>query len=141
MSPSSEGGVSDLQTNEIKLHPEKAPYPKLVTLLGISMDVKPPIPRNAFVSILVTLLGTMVDLHPCINVLVDVSMMALQSSRESYLGLLTSTLITDKFWQHSKGFEPMFVTLPGIVTDVNPQSLKADTSMEQPSGISTDVSP
>ena len=43
----------------------------------------------------VTLLGIIVFLHPKIKAFEAVSMMALQSLRESYLGLSLSTLIDE----------------------------------------------
>ena len=61
----------------------KAPLPMLVTEVGIMMLVSPLKFSNAFMPIFVTELGIMVFLHPAIYVLLDVSMMALQLSRES----------------------------------------------------------
>ena len=55
----------------------------LVTLLGIVMEVKFLQPPKAPFPMLVTLLGIIVFAHPCINVLLLVSMIALQLLRES----------------------------------------------------------
>lgn len=69
---------------EIKpVHSEKAPPPILVTLFGMVIDVRPEQPEKAPPPMLVTLLGIVVFLHPNINVLVEVSIIALQLSRES----------------------------------------------------------
>ena len=48
----------------------------------------------------VTLLGIMVFWHPQINVLVEVSIMALQLSRESYIAFPEPTLIEAKLRQN-----------------------------------------
>jgi hypothetical protein len=56
----------------------------LVTELGIVIEVKLEQPSKAPLAMLVTELGMIVALHPTINVFVVVSMIALQSSRESY---------------------------------------------------------
>ena len=55
----------------------------LVTLLGIVTFVRPEQPEKAPSPILVTLLGIIVFLQPAISVLDVVSIMALQSLRES----------------------------------------------------------
>ena len=55
----------------------------LVTLSGITMLVKELQPENALLTMLVTLSGIIVFLHPAINVLVDVSFIALQLFLES----------------------------------------------------------
>ena len=55
----------------------------LVTLLGNVSSVKPLQPLKALYPMLVTLLGMMLFLHPAINVLVSVSIIELQLSRES----------------------------------------------------------
>ena len=67
-----------------------------------------------------TLLGIIVFEHPFIKVLVAVSIMALQLSRESYFGLPLSTLIDVKPLQPKKALSPMDVTLLGMVRDVRP---------------------
>ena len=61
----------------------KAPSPMLFTLLGNVSSVKPLQPLKALYPMLVTLLGMMLFLHPAIKVLVAVSIIELQLSRES----------------------------------------------------------
>ena len=78
------------------LQPLKAPSPIDVTLSGMVTDVKPRHPEKAEALIVVTLLGIFVFEHPFIKVLVAVSIMALQLSRESYLELSLLTLIEVK---------------------------------------------
>ena len=76
--------------------PRKHSSPKLVTDDGMSMDLreeqseKQPSPK------LVTEDGMTVVLHPRIIVLVDVSIIALQLSRESYTLLFLSTVIDSR---------------------------------------------
>ena len=65
------------------VQPWKASMPMLVTLLEIVTDVKLEQPEKAPVPMLVTLLGMTVFLNPAISVLVAVSIIALQFSRES----------------------------------------------------------
>ena len=55
----------------------------LVTLLGMVIDVKPLQAEKATSPMPVTLLGMTVFLNPAISVLVAVSIIALQFSRES----------------------------------------------------------
>ena len=55
----------------------------LVTLLGIVIEVKPYLRKNAQAPILVTLLGITVFSPPTTRVFVAVSIIALQLSRES----------------------------------------------------------
>ena len=66
------------------LHSENASSPMLVTLVGMVKEVSSLQCLNAPEPILVTLLGIIVFLHPAISVFDDVSIMALQSLRESY---------------------------------------------------------
>ena len=54
-----------------------------VMWVGMVIEVRLSHSENAKSPILVTLLGIIVDAHPCINVLLLVSMIALQLSRES----------------------------------------------------------
>ena len=68
----------------------------LVTLLGMVIDVKLEQPSKAPAPMLVTLLGMTVFLHPAISVLVAVSIIALQFSRESQIVLPSSTIIDSK---------------------------------------------
>ena len=73
------GNVSSVKP----LQPLKATSPMLLTLLGNVSSVKPLQPSNAKSPMLVTLLGMTLFLHPTINVLVSVSIIELQLSRES----------------------------------------------------------
>ncbi len=77
------GGIS---ANDVifdkPLQPQKADHPMLVTLLGNVSSVKPLQPSKAEFPILVTLFGMTLFLHPTINVLVPVSIIELQLSRE-----------------------------------------------------------
>ena len=63
--------------------PEKASAEILLTELGTVIDVSPEQPEKAFNKIEVTELGIAVFLQPEIKELLLVSIMALQSSRES----------------------------------------------------------
>ena len=63
--------------------PKKALDPMLVTLSGMVTEVRPEQPQKARSPMLVTLEGMVVFIHPVINVLEDVSIRALQLSRES----------------------------------------------------------
>ena len=73
-----------------------------VTLLGIVMDVKPEQREKASLPIEVTLLGMIVVLQPEIKVFDDVSIIALQLSRESYLQFPLATVTEVKPEQPSK---------------------------------------
>ena len=78
------GGIS---ANDVifdkSLQQMKAPSPMLATLAGNVSSVKPLQPLKALNTILDTLLGMKLFLHPAINVLVSVSIIELQLSRES----------------------------------------------------------
>ena len=65
------------------LFPKKAPFSILVTLVGISIEVRSEQFPKAPTPIQVTLLGMTEFLHPNINRLVAVSITALQLLRES----------------------------------------------------------
>ena len=58
-----------------------------------------------------------VFLHTATNSFADVLMIALQSFRESYSGLLSSTLILVKSVQPKKAPVPIDVTLLGMLTE------------------------
>ena len=90
----------------------------LVTLLGISTEVRLVHQMNAHSPILVTLLGITVFLQPKINVLVAVSIIALQLLRESYIEFPLDTTIVVRPVQPENAEPPMLVTLLGIVTEV-----------------------
>ena len=84
-------------TTEVKpLQPLNADCPMLVTLEGISTDVKALQPENAYSPMLVTLEVILVFLHPAIKVFVAVSIIALQLFRESYLAFPGSTTMEVK---------------------------------------------
>ena len=102
------------------LQPKNA-YPSMeVTEFGISTLVRPLQKENASLPMEVTEFGITVFLHPDINVLEAVSIMALQSPRESYLVLPLSTVRFARPLQSENGFLPMEVTEFGIVTLVRP---------------------
>ena len=67
---------------------------------------------------LVTEDGMTVVLHPWIIVFVDVFIIALQFSRESYTLLFLSTVIDNKAEQPAKHIPPKLVTEDGISMDV-----------------------
>ena len=73
------GNVSSVKPEQ----PRKAAYPMLVTLLGNVSSVKPLQYAKAPLPMLVTLFGMILFLHPTINVLVFLSIIELQLSRES----------------------------------------------------------
>ena len=102
------------------MQPKKASSPIDVTLFGMVTEVSPLQSSKADSPMDVTLLGIIVSEHPFIKVLVAVSIMALQLSRESYFGLPLSTLIDVKPLQPKKASSPIDVTLPGMVRDVRP---------------------
>ena len=104
--------------------PENALLPMLVTLLGIVTEVRPEQPENALLPMFVTLFGIIVFLQPKTKVLVVVSIMALQLSRESYTAFPEATLIEAKLSQPRNAISPMLVTLFPIVTEVRPEQLE-----------------
>ena len=88
---------------EVKpLQPLKAQVSMFVTPLGMMMEVMPVFLEKAKPPMLVTLPGMMVFLQPTINVFVDVSIIALQFSLESYVTFPLSTDIEVKPLQPSK---------------------------------------
>ena len=120
------GGI----TMEVKLvQPKKAEPSMLITLEGIKMDVKPLQPRNAHIPMLVTLEGIFVFLHPAIKVFEDVLIIALQLFRESKTEFPDSTTIEVKPPQSINALPPMLVTLEGIVTEVKPLPMNAQAPM------------
>ena len=107
-----------------------AKEPIEVTLFGIVIEVKPLQYENAEEPIEVTLLGIIVDLQPEIRVLVSLSIIALQSSRESYLILPSSTIILVNPLPENAS-SPIDVTLFGIVIEVKPlQSENAEEPID-----------
>lgn len=94
--------------------------PMLDTLSGMWKDVRPILPSKALFSMLVTLSGMTVFLHPTINLLVEVSMMALQLFRESYVVFPLSTAMDSSPSQPANAPSPMLVTLLGILMNSSP---------------------
>ena len=90
----------------------------LVTELGMVMEVREEQPLNAPYLMLVTELGMVVDWQPAIRVLVAVSIIALQFSRESYTALLLSTTMEVRAEQPENASYPMLVTELGMVMEV-----------------------
>ena len=102
----------------------------VVTLLGMTMDVRLLQPQKALSPIQVTLLGITVLLQPYTSVFVPVSIMALQLSRLSYVVFPSSTMISSNAEQSAKILFPKDVTLFGILIDVRLlQPLNAYDSM------------
>ena len=85
--------------------------------------VSPLHPENAELPIEVTELGMYVFMQPVINVLLAVSMMALQLSRESYFALPLTTVILVSPLQYENAKLPIEVTELGMVTLVSPLQL------------------
>ena len=100
--------------------PSNATSPIQVMELGIVIDVKPE-PWNAKRSIDVTELGIIVFLQPTIRVFLDVEIIALQLSRESYVILPLSTFTSDNPEQFPNAVLSINVTEFPIVTEVNPE--------------------
>ena len=111
------------------LQPQNARSPMEVTALGMVINVRPLQPRNASFPIKATVLGITVFLQPAISVLVDVSMMALQSLRLSYTAFPASTCIDVKPLQKENTWIPMVVIELGMVTDVRPLHSQKAASM------------
>ena len=79
----------------------------------------------------VTLSGIIVVAQPAIKVLVEVSIIALQSSLESYTVFASFTMIDLKERQPEKASLPIEVTLSGITIELNEGQLeKADLPIE-----------
>ena len=90
----------------------------LVTELGRVMEVRDSQLKNALSPMLVTELGMVVDWHPAIRVLVAVSIIALQLSRESYIVLPLSTTMVVREEQPANAPLPILVTELGMVMEV-----------------------
>ena len=104
----------------------KAELPIDLTLPGIDNEAKPVQNSKAELPIKFTVFGITVFLQPEISVFVEVSMMALQLFRESYVVLPESTMIVCRLVQELKTHLPILVTLRGIVMeDKLMQPLKA----------------
>lgn len=101
-----------------KEQPEKQLVSKLVTDEGSSIDVSEEQLEKQYSPKLITDEGIRVFLHPVTIVFDSVSMIALQSSRESYFGLLTSTTMDSREEQPEKHPAPKLVTDEGSSIDV-----------------------
>jgi hypothetical protein len=113
------------------LHSSKALMPMKVTALGMVTEVRPSHSSKAISPIEVTLAGITVFLHPCINVLLAVSIIALQLFRESYFVFPLSTWIDSKLEQLEKEALPIYSTLAGMLMEVRLAiSVKALSPME-----------
>ena len=97
----------------------KAESPIEVTLSGISIELKVVQQRKADSPTEVTLSGIIVVAQPVIKVLVEVSIIALQSSLESYTEFPSFTMIELKEAQFEKAERPIEVTLSGITIELN----------------------
>ena len=107
------------------LQSEKQKSPKLVTELGIVMEVKLEQSLKQLCPKFVTELGISVLLQPTIKVLVNVSIIALQFSLESYTVLPASTDIFSKPIHPKKHSPPKLVTELGMIMEFKPlQPLK-----------------
>ena len=97
-----------------------AQLPISVTELGMVTLVRLVQPENAFHPMVVTEEGIMVALQPSTSVLLAVSMIALQLSRESYFVLPAATLMLVRPMQPANAPLPMVVTELGMVMLVRP---------------------
>ena len=93
----------------------------LVTELGMVMEVRLEQNSKARSPILVTEFGIVVFLHPAINLLVFVSIIALQLSLLSYFVFPFSTVIEVRSGQFSKALFPILATELGMVMEVRPE--------------------
>ena len=85
----------------------KALSPIDVTELGMATEVSPEQSEKANSPIDVTELGMIVLLQPTINLFVDVSIIALQLLRESYVPLFLSTVTEVSPEQLAKAYLPI----------------------------------
>ena len=110
---------------------QKAELPIEVTLSGITIELKELQPLKASSPIEVTLSGIIVVAQPVIKVLVEVSIIALQSSLESYTVFPSFTIIVLKELQPLKVMLPIEIKPFPIVTDFKElQPLKAEPPIE-----------
>ena len=109
--------LSGMFMEERLLQPKKAPVPILVTLSGMFMVKRLLQPLKAELPIPVTLSGIIVFEHPVINVLLLVSIIALQSLRESYIVLPFATIMETRLLQPEEREPPILTTLSGIVME------------------------
>ena len=103
------------------VQPQKASPPIFTTESGIAISVSPVQPSKAPFPIAVTELGITVPLQPAISVLLSVSIMALQLSRESYFLLPAETVIVVRLSHWLNNASPMVVNDAGISMLVSPQ--------------------
>ena len=90
----------------------------LVTEEGIFIERKEEHPKKQSCPKLVTEFGITVSLQPAIMVLVAVSIIALQFSRESYTGFLASTVMAERELQPLKQSPLTLVTEEGISIEI-----------------------
>ena len=100
------------------LHFKKAHDSILVTLLGIVIEERMFMSEKANASMLVTLFGIIVIEHPAIKELLLVSIIALQSFRESYWLLPSATIIEVRPLHAAKAPDSILVMLLGMVIEV-----------------------
>ena len=98
--------------------PRNAPLSMDKTLFGIEIDVRVLMNANASSPIVVTPSGIIVVEHPWTSRFVAVRIIALQLLRESYIGLLSFTIIEDNEEQLINAAYPMDATLSEIKTEV-----------------------
>ena len=96
----------------------------VVLPLSTTIAVRAEQPWNAYRPMLVTELGIVVDWHPAIRVLVAVSIIALQLSRESNTMLPLSTTMEVREEHLLNARFPMLVTELGIVIEVREEHLE-----------------
>ncbi len=110
-------------------------------LSGIEIDVNSKQPPKAQSHLLFILVGIIVFLLPTINVSVEVSITALQLSRESNIILFSATFIDEMLLHALKAPQQMVLTLPGIWTEIRlEQPLNAPLPMHViPSGMWMEV--
>ena len=101
--------------------PVNAYCPMEVTELGISIEVRPEQPENAYCPMEVTELGMTVFLQPRTKMFVAVSMIALQLFLESNTVFSSSTVIEVRPVQPPNACCPMEVTELPISTEVRPE--------------------
>ena len=102
-----------------------------VTLSGSLIELSEVQPLKAESPIEVTPSGIIVVAQPAIKVLVEVSIIALQSSLESYTVFPSFTMIDLKDLQYKKANPPIEVTLSGITIELkDEQPLKAQPPIE-----------
>lgn len=127
-----EGGLTARETSFVSPEQQAKAYSPIdVTEFGMVKEVNPEQYSKASSPIEVTELGMVVFLQPTINLFVDVLIIALQLSRESYVSLFLSTTNEVSPEHPEKAQQPMEMTELGMVMEVNPeQHSKACSPME-----------